>query len=130
MGEVVNTSGLNETSVAWLASGSVDEFGQASITGPIELQSRWELGTRLISDALVETANPNGIVYISDPLPVGTLLWRGRIADLPAVPDSLNDLFKVVEYREVPDVKGRESRLSVVVAGTKTKLPNVITPTP
>lgn len=130
MEPIIITTGLTDKTVAWVTSGVSNELGQQQVLGPDEIWSRWELGTRLISDALVESYNAAGIVYLGEPLAVGTLLWKGSLAELPVPPVSLTGLFKIVEYREIPDRKGRRVRLSAIVAETKEVLPDVITPSP
>lgn len=130
MEPTVITLGLTEISVCWVPNDKSDEFGRAQVLGPKELLTRWESGTSLISDPLVESYNAEGIVYTSIPLPVGTIIWRGRLSSLPIPLQSSTKLYKVIEYREVPDVKGRKIRLSAVVAETAEVLPEIFTPPP
>lgn len=127
MGPLIRKHGLTQPAVAWLFSGTANEFGVHLLKPPIELLSRWERGTNLLSNALVELSQATGIVYVSEYLPAGTILWEGSLLNLGAPPYTFaGGLVKVIESRAIPDVKGRDIRYSAVVTEFNDVLPDIL----
>lgn len=95
------------------AVGAVDAYGKQTVQAAIEIDSRWELGVKTSSDALNAKEQIVGTIYVDRPIGVGSILWKGEKDSEPADPTGL---VRVIEYREVPDIKGLDVVMSVLVA--------------
>jgi hypothetical protein len=124
LGQELETDYLIEPAVAWLPYGegaaAFDENGDPVVGEGISIMSRWKLGTQDIGQLLSGNQNIVGTVRVDRPIPVNSILWRGEKSTLPRFP---HDLVKVVESREVSDVKGRNKSYSVVVQRTSDRVP-------
>jgi hypothetical protein len=94
---------LNDDAVLWAIS-STDGYGRFKVSSPIEIRVRWE-------DSRQESADPQNMVearpaqaFVDRVIDIGSVLWHGRLKDLPAVP---TELYKVSGYNETPDIKNR-----------------------
>lgn len=99
--------GLTTPIVYWEVD-AVDAYGEATYKDPVQLYGRWidedhdikkQLG---VIDA---TATLSRVVI------VGSVFWKGLLANVPnptITPDFPRTvLFKVIDFQETPDVKGR-----------------------
>lgn len=91
--------------VLWEAAGSViNEYGRRSVYEPEELRVRWELVNRQGMNALNEIVAIDGVVFCVPDIAVGSLVWLGKMADLPS---PVTNLLEVVGFENTPDIKGR-----------------------
>lgn len=119
----VETQGLDELSVLWIQDGTADEKGNDRLGPAVEISCRWELTKRLSQGANTNERRGAANVDVDREIPLGSLLWRGEKKDLPAIP---TDLFKVIGYNEIGDVKNRDSRRLIVVDRYKGKFPGAV----
>lgn len=83
---------------------SYDVNGYPVVDNPVEMDVRWEKG---LSVEVTPTINPIAVsdtVWVDREVTVGSMLRQGALADLPDTP---NNIREVVEYQEIPNVRGR-----------------------
>lgn len=114
---------LVETIALWEFAG-VNEFGEALVTDPIDIQARWvdakRRGGGVDSDEIAYDAT----IVTSTDLIIGSIVWRGSVDSIPGtseVPES--DLFEVVDRRIASDLKGRHTRYEMRLARFNNALP-------
>lgn len=100
----VETSSLTEKAVYWAASGH-NRNGEIRLSDPVEIDVRWEEGQQRSMDAQGTPLNIDAMIYLDTVLTTESIVWRGELDDLP---DSPTNLYRVVFYEEVPDIKGVE----------------------
>lgn len=93
-------------------TGSSGDYGEDTAAAAIEIKVRWELGRTQSVDAGGTTIGIDVTVVVDREIKVGSTLWLGRLVDYP---DSPANLKVVVDYKEIPDVKGREVRRVVLL---------------
>jgi hypothetical protein len=104
------------------AADTLDGYGRFTVTTGVEISVRWE-------DARQESGDPQNMVesipatvFVDQVVTVGSLLWHGRLVDLPASP---TNLYKVVGYNGTPDIKGRITSHVVTLTRYNNTLPEV-----
>jgi hypothetical protein len=120
LGSQLETTGLTQKAVLWEFSGGVDDYGKACVDGPKEIDVRWEHTRKKSASSETDAEQVVARIIVDRLIAPNSLLWRGKIVDLPPDP---KDLVKVVEYREIPDVKGRNLRRSVFVSKYSNNIP-------
>lgn len=102
---------LNQYAVLWSVVGTT-AYGDPTFASPVEIRVRWE-------DSYGEKLDPESgaikapaTIVVSHRIVVDSLLWLGRLKDLPSPPQNIR---QVINYKEIPDVKGREFRREVDV---------------
>lgn len=110
--------------VLWEATG-IDDYGNPTISStPVDVAVRWETTKRRGGDPNSDAAATDIKAVVGRTVPLGSAMWIGRIADLPGtaeLPES--DVMRVVDYTEVPDVKGRYLRRQVTLVKAGDALP-------
>ena len=107
--------------VLW-TGGSLDNYGQYQVASPVEIKVRWEDTQEEIEDPAGGTIITSSRVVIDRVITVGSIMWKGKLDDLPSSPTNLK---RVVSYIEVPDIKGRSSRRVVLLTAYSDTLPPV-----
>jgi hypothetical protein len=118
----IEVQNLNQKAVLWAAS-SYDNFGCYQVTSPVEIDCRWE-------ESRKQSASPENTViaivataFVDREIAAGSILWKGSLSDLPTSPTGLKE---VVDYEEVPDLKGRNVQRTVTLARYNEQLPTVV----
>lgn len=125
MAKGLATKGLRHRAVAWLAT-TPDSRGIDRVEPPIEIRCRFTGGDRRTHNALSQRVELVADLEVDRELPIGTILWKGKLSELPSPhPTIMPDLMKVESFREVYDVKGRHSRKGVDVSAYSDTLPTV-----
>ncbi len=100
----------------WPATG-VNDYGVTTVGNRDEIAVRWDESKSRGGDPNSEgTAFPTELI-VARTIPVGSMLWLGKVTDLPGtseVPE--RDLMRVTTYREVYDEKGRHRRRLITLA--------------
>jgi hypothetical protein len=102
----------------------IDEYNNPIVAAARNICMRWE-------DTEQETINSKGdpiklvaLVITAEELVIGSILWKGKLASLPATTE-LTDLLQVITYWGVPDVKNRVSRRTYGLQRYTDELPTV-----
>ncbi len=113
---------LNQKAVLWKADG-YDSYGEPTIAAPQEIDCRWDQDRREnVSDQGTPIAIDATAVVTID-IPVGSILWQGALEDLPEPP---TNLFKVVSFSSVPDIKARVYIMDVSMQRYSESLPSTV----
>ena len=118
----LETSSLHQTAVLWELS-SYDSKGEPTVSAPEEISVRWEYVSALILSDVDAPVPRNGEVWLDQAVTPGSILWKGCLEDLP---DPATDLYEVIQYDEVPDVKGRFVERIATVRRYRNSLPTVV----
>ncbi len=97
-------SGLKQKAVLWAFS-SYDDNGLPTVTSTgVEIKVRWEKGRHEATDSNSKPIAADGRLKVDREIAIGSELWMGELED---VPETLTNVHTVIDYQEVPDVKGR-----------------------
>jgi hypothetical protein len=114
-------NGRYEQIVLWTASG-YDNYSNPVVDVAQEITVRWE-------DIRRETTDPKGATVIVDvalfvdrDIPIGSIVWRGELTDLPVSPTELRE---VIGFEKIPDIKGRISQRTALLRSYGNALPYV-----
>ena len=117
----------HQTAVLWAASGT-DEFAENKVDAAVELDPdkqtgvRWETGNKDWVNNRGVTVAIDSTVVVDRAIPVGSIMWLGKLVDLASPPV---DLRVVVDYQETPNIKNRNIRRTVLLEKHSDTLPTV-----
>jgi hypothetical protein len=112
-----------QKAVYWSYAGN-DEAGQPMVLGPRELDVRWEEIAGEAVDPQGDTIAIDGMVTVDREIPIGSLLWKGKLADLDPESQTLK-LMEAKTRHEIPDDKARNIGWEVGVQRFRGSLPQV-----
>lgn len=102
-----------------------DAYGHPLLSSPIELRVRWE-------NVQVEFLTPDGqpikvdaLVIVTRDIPVGSILWLGRLSDLEDQQTNITNLMLCIGMDNIPDIKGRVFRRTARMKRYTDNLPTV-----
>lgn len=102
----IEYSDLPDTIVLWPTFGQA-ENGTYKLDYPVEIAARWIKKKRRVLDGKGSTVAYDGRVIVDREIVVGSLLWRGLLADLPGS-GKVSGLVQVKNFDETEDIKGIE----------------------
>jgi len=108
----IETIGLNDFAVLWAAS-TLDSYGKPKISAAIEISVRWEGRSQDSTDPNNSIEAAPVEVFVDRAIASGSIMWHGRLQDLPASP---TNLFEVIASDYIPDVKCRNTQRTVTLA--------------
>jgi hypothetical protein len=113
---------LNDYAVLWAAS-TVGGYGRSGVSAPVEMRVRWEDSRQQSTDPQnVVEARP-ATVYVDRDVDVNSILWHGRLQDLPA---TLTELYKVTGSDFTPDIKNRVTQRTITLTRHSDTLPMIV----
>ena len=95
---------LTDYAVLWEITEFSDQFGNPVVSNPVEIACRWEDGFQQIEGPDSQILSIEATVAVLINIPIGSILWKGKLEDLP---HPINSLKKVVMYDSASDLKGR-----------------------
>ena len=98
-----------QKAVIWTES-SADEYGRKTLATGTELTVRWEDASIFPRPELSEEEELDATLVVNQVVALGSIIWKGQLTDLPSPVSSTTDLFEVIRFSEIPDIKGREIR--------------------
>jgi|TARA_R110002110_G_scaffold145775_7_gene335373 hypothetical protein len=113
----------HQYAVYWAATG-VDDYGEQTVSAPIELKVRWESEEQETTSADGQLVLTTEVVWVDRVISSGSILWFGKLIDLPS-PLGGVDLLKVSAYIEKPDTKGRNPEQTIRLVRYSQTLPTV-----
>lgn len=116
----IGYSGLTEKATVWPVLSGITDDGSDRVGRKYEIDTRWEKGRAHGARQFQTNQQATGRVFVDRELPVGSILWRGKVKDATVEPSGL---YIVTSYYETNDVKGRDTRRVVTIAKYKNKLP-------
>ena len=117
------TMDLVHTAVYWEATG-VDDYNNPTILSNvgIEIPCRWTEGLAETLDAKGNVIAADASVVVDRELAIGSVMWLGKLVDLPDPPTDL----KYIKFRKATsDIKGRNTRRTVLLMKYSDTLPTV-----
>lgn len=114
---------LNDYAVLWSVA-SLDGYGRYKVSAPVEIRVRWEDSKQESTDPQNTVESRPAEVFVDRVISIGSILWHGRLRDLPAAPTGLG---KVSSYDSTPDIKNRFMHRTVTLTRYGDALPEVVT---
>lgn len=112
-----------QDAVLWAFAG-VDNHGDIKVSAtPVALKVRSEKETRESLDPNSTATATSFLLVVDQEIAEGGIIWFGALADVPDDTNDLTDLKQVVDYSEIPDVKGRNFRREVRLIKFSDRLP-------
>lgn len=115
------TMDLKQDAVLWEANG-YDSEGEAKVNAPIAIKVRWENTSTFANNPQDNLEDISAIVFVDRLIPAQSILWLGKLADLPDTPVNLK---KVVSSEWVSDIKNRNTRYTLQVVNSNALLPEL-----
>ena len=130
----VETMDRNDAALLWVRVGRTRR-GEPKVAPLVALDPRDGTGVRWVEknstlqrpDGTTVTATVR--VIVDRPIPLYSVMWKGRVDDLPGSADfPEGDLFQVVRYAETRDLKGvpENTRRSVDLAPFHDAFPEIV----
>ena len=118
----METDALVQDAVLWTDAGE-DRYGREKISAAVDIKVRWEVDEQneITDDGEVERRNVT--VFVDREIAEGSLMRLGTIATLP---NPVTNVFEVVTYREIPDIKGCEFQRTVTLQKYDKTLPTPV----
>lgn len=99
--------GKFQDAVLWACTG-YDGNGQPAVSAtPTQIRVRWDDTYRQSADRQGQPIAIEAIVSTNIDIPVGSLMWKGREANLSSDPTNIPDVMEVHSVELVPDLKNR-----------------------
>jgi hypothetical protein len=117
-----NKRSLNQDAVFWEVNLTENNYGREELKAAVAIKTRWETKNKEVLDSIGNTIGIESTVVVDREIPVGSILWKGKLIDIPATP---TDLRQVVTYNETPDIKNRYVRRIVGLVKYSNELPNL-----
>lgn len=127
----LEVSDLHEYAVLWVKHGT-NRQGDPVLRYPQQVPARWSRTRRQSTDAkgqVVATDADVAIAYCGDEELEGSLVWDGKISEVPGTadpPTPTSGLYEVVGGRAARDVKGRSLRRELRLARFNDTMPTVV----
>ena len=99
--------------VLWEITGR-NSFAEPVLADPIDIRCRWIQTKKETVNAQGNTVTIDAQVYVAVDIPIGSLMWKGEVADLLGTDQTPpSDAMQVVGFPKTPDLKGRNYRRMV-----------------
>lgn len=112
---------LRQRAVLWTFKDQ-DRFGVQVLNPPIEVAARWLLNDSQVIDPAGNTIASSGNVILAIGVVNMSLMWLGKLVDLPSPP---NDLHQLIKANTTPDLKNRQTRFEYYLMRFSDQLPTV-----
>lgn len=124
------TAYLTQAAVLWPIEG-YDAYGKPKVSDEaVELEVRWETRRTQARDALGNPIMLDAMAIVDRVIAVGSIMALGELEDWGLVgtgnASETGELMEVVNYMEVPDIKGRFSYREVGLKRWRDTLPEQV----
>lgn len=104
---------------------SEDRYGIPTIQAAQEITVRWEnMKGELLNDKN-QVIGFDATIHTVESIPVGSLVWEGKLSTLPDDTTSLTGLMQVIFCQDAYDIKGRALRREYKLKRFTERLPTV-----
>lgn len=104
---------LKQYAVLWAFSGYTNRDGQAAVSATgVEIKCRQEPKDELVLQPSESPVKARLTLFVDRDIDEDSEVWLGRLADVPSSP---TPLYRVIEFKKVPNIKGRNPTRSVVL---------------
>src|SRR5687768_9890959 len=111
-----------QDAVLWAIAGK-DKYVNPTVSAAIALKVRWIDKQTESLDADNQVVRSDVMVKTNRDIGIGSILWKGKLPDVPSPP---TDLYQVIQSRDVPNIKNRETRYTVFLIRFGDTLPEVV----
>ena len=118
----VEITGLKQKAVLWRLAGYSSD-GNPTVYDPEEINTRWDDGDSQILGKDGSPISINASIMVEGEIDLGSLLWKGKLADLPASP---SPLVEVMGLEVVPDIKIRKYQRTLSCSRYGKPLPDIV----
>ena len=115
------TTSRHQKAVYWEANG-FDDNGEPKVDAAVELDVRWEERKTETLDPRGNTIAADATVIVDQDIVVGSIVWPGALED---VADPPVDLWTVIDFSKIPDIKGRAYRRFALLMRYSNELPEL-----
>lgn len=117
----------HQYAVLWEVA-SYDDYGRQRVYEPVELRVRWNTTRRQGTRPDGTPVNLTALVVVNATVPIGSLLWLGRLSEWYGTGSAGNDseLVEVVGFRNTPDLKNRYRRRELDCTRWQDELPTQV----
>lgn len=114
-----------QDAVIWQANG-FDDDGEVTIGSASDNKVRWQHVEDEVTDVNGNNVAIDALVVTAIDVVVGSIMWEGKIADLPGTGETpTSNIYRVVKFKKTPDVKGRKFRRVSMLEKYSDTLPTV-----
>ena len=115
------TTSRHQKAVLWAASG-FDDNADVKVLDRVEISVRWEEKDIETLDPAGNTIAAEAMVVVNQDIAVGSIMWLGELED---VADPPVNLWTVIKFNKIPDIKGRAYRRTVMLMRHSNELPEL-----
>lgn len=115
------TTSRHQKAVLWAASG-FDDNGKVKVAAAVEINVRREEKRTETLDPTGNTIAADATVVVNQDIVVGSIMWLGELED---VADPPVNLWAVIDFNKIPDIKGRAYRRTVMLMRHSNELPEL-----
>lgn len=115
----LSVSSLNQKAVLWPV-GEPDRSGRTQVGSRSELSVRWEQGIRQVVSSDNQNITADAVVDVDRKVEIGGIIRLGALDSVPGNPDNL---FRVIDYQEVPSINGLEVQRTILLTRWNDQLP-------
>lgn len=116
---------LKDDAVLWTKTGNYSDDGKVLLNSAVAIKVRWEQKSGEFISPDGATIGYDDVVYVNQEIEEGSIMWKGKLEDLPSPNSSITDLRQVIKYEGIPDVKGRVQMRRVILMKHSDSLPTV-----
>jgi len=102
----------------------IDEFNNPIVSAGRNICVRWEDTEQETIDSKGNPIKLVALVIAAEELVSGSIIWKGKLADLPAT-NELTNLLEVKTFWGVPDIKNRVTRRTYGLQRFTDELPTI-----
>ena len=113
-----------QKAVYWEASG-LDDYGNATVLTPVELDVRWEDIYEEVLDPVGTTIALDAMIVVDQVIPIGSIFWKGDLISYTAIA-SPSGYKQAMYYGDIPDIKGQFIRQTVKLMRYRDSLPDLV----
>lgn len=117
---------LKDDAVLWSAAQTFSDQGRMQVNSAIEIRCRWEEKTGEIINERGETIGFSDVLLVKQDIEEGSIMWRGKISDLPSNLSELTGLRQVIKFAKIGDIKGRVFYRRVMLMKYHDTLPTIV----
>jgi hypothetical protein len=113
---------LRQKAVLWQVKGQ-DRHGKQILGSPSEISVRWEVSEYQVVDPTGNTLTANGSMLTNEDIENMSIVWQGKLKDLPATPTKLHQVFKA---NSMPSLKATQTHFEYTLMTFNDSLPTVV----
>jgi len=121
----MESSDRNQFGVMWAPAGHT-RTGDKKVSAGVELGLRWEDATETNRPNKSDEEQFDAMIVVGQDILVGSIFWKGKSDDLPSPVTDVTNLYEVIIFRKIPDVKGRNFRRTCLLKKWSDTLPTIV----